>query len=137
MRRMICLLLIAGWLPVPEVDRAWAGDWPQWCGSQGKNMASDEKGLPESFVPGTKQSRERTIDLSTAKNVKWGVKVCDAFYSTPSVAGGRVFIGGLDSGDGVFACLDETTGKLLWKWKAPPRAARNTPPPAGTGPARP
>lgn len=122
MRRTICLLLMAGWLPVPEVDCARADDWPQWCGSQGKNMASDEKGLPESFTPGTKRSRERTIDLSTAKNVKWGVKVCDAFYSTPSVAGKRVFIGGLDSGDGVFACLDETTGKLLWKWKAPPRA---------------
>ncbi len=122
MRRMIYLLLTVGWLLATEADRASAGDWPQWCGSHGKNMVSLEKGLPESFVPGVKQSRERTIDLSTAKNVKWGVKVCDAFYSTPSVAGGRVFLGGLDSGNGVLACLDEATGKLLWKWEAPPRA---------------
>ena len=123
MRRVIQVLLVVGSLIAPEADRASAGDWPQWCGSHGKNMVSGERGLPESFVPGVKQSRERTIDLGTAKNVKWGVKVCDAFYSTPSVAGGRVFLGGLDSGNGVFACLDEATGKLLWKWEAPPRPA--------------
>jgi hypothetical protein len=121
-RRVIRLLLMAGWLLAPEVDRASAGDWPQWCGSQGKNMVSDERGLSDSFVPGVKQSRERRIDLSTAKNVKWGVKVCDAFYSTPTVVGGRVFLGGLDSGNGVFACLDEATGKLLWKWESPARS---------------
>jgi len=121
MHRTICLLLVAGWLLVPAVDGARAGDWPQWCGSQGKNMVSDEKGLPDSFVPGEKQSQKRTIDLATAKNVKWGVKACDAFYSTPSVAGGRMFLGGLESGNGVFACLDAVSGKLLWKWQSPPR----------------
>jgi len=121
MHRSICLLLLAEWAFMPAVDRALGGDWPQWGGSPGKNMASDEKGLPESFVPGVKQARQRTIDLATAKNVRWGVKVCDAFYSTPTVAGGRVFIGGLEAGNGVFACLDEATGKLLWKWEAPPR----------------
>jgi hypothetical protein len=120
-RRVIRLLLMAGWLFAPEVDRASASDWPQWGGSQGKNMVSGERRLPESFVPGVKQTRERRIDLSTAKNLRWGVKVCDAFYSTPTVAGGRVFLGGLDSGNGVFACLDEATGKLLWKWESPPR----------------
>ena len=72
-----------------------AKDWPQWCGSDGKNMVSDEKGLPESFSPGRKRS-DGTIDLSTATNVKWGVRLGDAFYSTPSVAGGKVYVGGLD-----------------------------------------
>lgn len=116
MFRIICLLFITGWL-----GEAAAGEWPQWCGSPAKNMVSDAKGLPESFVPGAKQIKERKIDLATATHVKWGVKVCDAFYSTPSVTGGRVFVGGLESQDGVFLCLDEATGKLLWKWKAPPR----------------
>ena len=60
-----------------------AADWPQWCGTDGKNMVSAEKGLPESFVPGEKRSKEAAIDRATAKNVKWGVKICDAIYSTP------------------------------------------------------
>ena len=33
-----------------------AADWPQWGGTPGKNMAADEKGLPDSFVPGKKDS---------------------------------------------------------------------------------
>lgn len=98
----------------------WAKDWRQWCGSDGKNMISDETGVPESFAPGRKRS-DGTIDLSTATNVKWGVKLGDAFYSTPSVAGGKVYVGGLDDKDGIFVCFDAATGKRLWQWKAPPR----------------
>jgi outer membrane protein assembly factor BamB len=101
-----------------------AGDWPQWCGSDGKNMASSEKGLPGSFTPGEKRT-DGTIDLATAKNVKWGVRVCTALYSTPSIVGGKVFVGGKESDNGIFACLDAATGKLLWKWKAPPRQFPN------------
>jgi outer membrane protein assembly factor BamB len=97
-----------------------ANDWPQWCGSDGKNMVSDEKGIPESFAPGRKRS-DKTIDLSTATNVKWGVKVGDAFYGTPTVAGGKVFVGGLEDKCGIFVCFDAATGKCLWKWKVAPR----------------
>jgi outer membrane protein assembly factor BamB len=96
-----------------------AGDWPQWCGSDGKNMVSPEKNLPESFTPGEK--RDATIDLATAKNVKWGVKVCNALYSTPAVVNGKIFIGGREPDNGIFVCLDAATGKTLWKWQAPPR----------------
>jgi outer membrane protein assembly factor BamB len=117
-RCLACLaLLIASAAP--------AADWPQWCGSHGKNMVSAEKGLPDTFLPGKKRA-DRVIDLSTAKNVRWGVKICDALYSTPSVAEGKVFIGGVESGDGILACLDETTGKLLWKWSAAPRQVPKT-----------
>jgi hypothetical protein len=31
-----------------------AKDWPQWGGTDARNMVSGEKGLPESFVPGEK-----------------------------------------------------------------------------------
>lgn len=84
-------------------------------------MVSSEKGLPASFVPGDKKSRERVIDPGSTKDVKWGVKIADALYSTPSISGGRVFIGGYEPGNGIFACLDQATGKLLWQWKAPAR----------------
>jgi outer membrane protein assembly factor BamB len=110
-RLCIVVLLVAG-------ARVCAGDWPQWCGSDGKNMVSSEDGLPESFVPGNKLA-DGTIDLTTARNVRWGVKVCNALYSTPSIAKGKIFIGGMEPGNGIFVSLDAGTGRLLWKWKAP------------------
>jgi outer membrane protein assembly factor BamB len=108
------LLITAAALPVS------AGDWPQWCGSNAKNMVSSEKGLPGSFVPGDKLP-DGTIDLATAKNVKWGVRLGSAIYSTPSVAHGKIFVGGVEKGIGILVCLEEATGKLIWKWKAPPK----------------
>jgi outer membrane protein assembly factor BamB len=110
-------------LIIPGV--ATSGDWPQWCGSDGKNMVSLEKGLPESFAPGKRQS-DGTIDLSTATNVKWGVKIGTAFYSTPTVAGGRVYVGGLDGREGIFVCFEAATGQRLWQWRAPPREVPGT-----------
>ena len=101
------------------ITGAWGADWSQWCGSDGKNMVSAEKGLPESFAPGDK--REDTIDLATAKNVKWGVKVGNAIYSTPAIVGGKIYVGGMEERQGTFVCLDAATGKPLWKWKAPAR----------------
>ncbi len=100
-------------------------DWSQWCGSDGKNMVSSETNLPESFARGKRKSNG-TIDLSTAANVKWGVKIGTGCYSTPSVAMEKVFVGGLDGREGVFVCLDATTGKRLWQWQAPPREVPDT-----------
>ena len=97
---------------------AWAADWPQWCGSDGKNMVSAEKGLPDPFVPGEKDSQSGGIKPGTAKNVKWARKLCQAIYSTPVIAGGRIFVGGRQ-GDGVAAVPGRATGKLLWQWQGP------------------
>ena len=97
---------------------AWAADWPQWGGTPSKNMVADEKGLPDSFVPGTKDSQTGTVKLETAKNVKWARKVCATTFSTPVVADGKVFLcGGGDDKEGVIACMDEKTGELLWRWQ--------------------
>ena len=98
---------------------ALAADWPQWCGSDGKNMVSEEKNLPNSFVPGQKNTRTREIQLGTAKNVRWGRKLCESIYSTPAIVGGKIFIGGRQENRGLMMCLDEQTGKLLWQWQAP------------------
>ena len=75
---------------------------------------------PASFVPGDKRP-EGTIDLATARNVRWGVRVGSAIYSTPSIAEGKVFVGAMEQGNGLMVCLEAATGKLLWKWKAPPK----------------
>jgi outer membrane protein assembly factor BamB len=111
-------LCIGVLLPAVATLCASAGDWPQWCGSHAKNMVSPEKGLPDSFVPGVKLP-DGTIDLTTARNVRWGVRVGNAIYSTPSIAHGKVFVGAVERGNGLLVCLDVTTGKLLWRWKAP------------------
>jgi outer membrane protein assembly factor BamB len=97
-----------------------AGDWPQWAGSDAKNMVSPEKGLPEAFVPGTKRP-DGTIDLASARNVRWGTRVGNAIYSTPAIVKGKVFVGAMEQGNGIMVCLDAVTGKMLWKWKAPPK----------------
>jgi outer membrane protein assembly factor BamB len=110
-----CLVLLAG-----TALSLRAGDWPQWAGSDAKNMVSQEKGLPESFLPGEKRS-EGTIELATARNVRWGVRVGNAIYSTPSIAEGKVFVGAMEQGNGLLVCLEAATGRLLWKWKAPPK----------------
>jgi len=99
-----------------------AADWPQWGGTSSKNMAADEKGLPESFTPGQKNTKTGVIKMETAKNVRWARKVCPSTYSTPVVAGGKVFLCGQGDPGGVVACMDEKTGKLLWQWRGGPSA---------------
>ena len=94
-----------------------------------RNMVSDEKNLPASFVPGKKRSDGSGIDMQTTKNVKWVARLGTENYSSPVVADGKVFIGTNDvnlndprykpTGGGVLLCLDEATGKLLWRLVVP------------------
>ena len=93
-----------------------ARDWPQWGGSDVKNLVSDEKGLPESFVPGEKDPNGKGVVSSTTKNVKWAYHTGTYGVSSPTVAGDRVLIGNCNLGLGVLRCLDATTGKMLWQY---------------------
>ncbi len=83
-------------------------------------MVSTEKGLPSSFVPGEKRP-DGTIDLASTRHVKWGARFGTAIYSTPSIAKGKIFVGGMERGNGIFLCIAAETGKPLWKWQAPPK----------------
>ena len=111
---------------------ALGGDWPQWGGTDCRNMVSDEKSLPDSFTPGQKSARPSAIDLATTKNVKWAVRLGGYAYGNPTVADGRVFVGtdcqtlspaarNATGGCGMVKCLDEATGKLLWQLVTPKR----------------
>jgi outer membrane protein assembly factor BamB len=126
---------VAGWLGVVVAlggSPAFAADWPQWGGSDGRNMVSDEKSLPDSFAPGDRKAGVPGIDLATAKNVKWAVRLGNYVYGNPTVAGGRVFVGAdcqtvkwdgrrSSTRGGTVKCLDEATGKLLWQLVVPER----------------
>lgn len=81
-------------------------------------MISDEKNLPDSFDP------------KTGKNIKWSAQLGTETYSTPVVAGGRVYIGTNNeeprdlnhkADSGVLMCFDEQTGRFLWQLVVPKR----------------
>ena len=87
-------------------------DQPQWGERYTRNMVSAEKDLPSTFDP------------ETGENVLWAVQVGTETYSTPVVAGGRVFIGTNNhrphdprlTGDrGVLLCLDARDGAFIWQ----------------------
>ena len=121
---LLISLFLMGWATI-----ALAADWPQFGGSDARNMVSAEKGLPAKFEPGKKNSDGSDIDLRTTRNVKWVAKLGSENYSSPVVANGKVFIGANDSdlddarykptGGGMFVCFDEATGKLLWRLVVP------------------
>ena len=97
-------------------ETAMAGDRPQWGERYSRNGVSDEVGLPDRFDP------------KTGENVKWSVPLGTECYSTPVVAGGRVFISTNNNeprdprhhGDrGVMFCLNEADGSLAWQLVVP------------------
>lgn len=106
-----------------------AGDWPQWGGAAFRNLASAERGLPASFHPGKRRRDHLGLDPATAKNVRWVARIGGENYSSPVVAGGRVFIGTNDeeiddprfttTEGGVLECLDERSGERLWRLVVP------------------
>ena len=117
------------WLFGPSGARA--ADWMHWGGDDGRNMVSDEKPLPDLFVPGERKGGAPAIDLATTKNVKWVARLGSYIYGNPTVAAGRVFVG-TDAvtlnqdrhsvRGGLVQCLDEATGKLLWRYFTPVRS---------------
>ena len=48
------------------------GDWPQWGGTNQRNMANTTvTGLPTTFDPGKYKAGTEEVDLATTKNIKW------------------------------------------------------------------
>ena len=131
---VLCLGLVTGRNACPPVPSgvACAADWPQWGGRDCRNNVSEEKGLPDWFVPGEKKSGGGGIDMATTKNVKWVARLGSAAYGNPVVAGGRVYVGTDNltlaedprfnrTRGGLVKCFDEATGKLLWQLAVPER----------------
>ncbi len=103
------------------------GDWTQWGRTPSKNMVSEAKNLPMHIEPG-EVGKGGSIDLSTARNVLWAVKMGSQTYGNPTVSRGRVFVGTNNEGRGdprfkgdhsVLHCLDAATGRILWSLTVP------------------
>jgi outer membrane protein assembly factor BamB len=115
-------LVTAFWSVLLSASGLHAADWPQWGGTASKNMASPERGLPDSFVPGKKKTNGGGIDIATAQHVRWAVRIGDFSCATPTVAKGKVFVGGMIEEQGILKCFEEASGKLLWQWTKPCRS---------------
>ena len=111
---VLCNLVTASWLA--SGASAQAADSPQPGERFTRNPVSSETHLPETVNPTTKQG------------IKWTVSLGSQSYSTPVIAGGRIFVGTNNdtprdprhTGDrGIFLCLDEKSGKLLWQLVVP------------------
>lgn len=111
---VLCLALACGSLESLRAD-----DWPQWMGPQRDNIWR-ETGIIDK-IP------------ETGLRVVWSVDVAGG-YAGPAVAGGRVFVADYVSSANVkvdnfdrkeftgterVVCLDEATGKMLWKHEYP------------------
>lgn len=113
-RASLCLVLFA-FLPSQLLLGA---DQPQWGQAWTRNLASDEKGLPDSFDP------------KTGKNIRWTARLGTETHSSPIISGGKVYVGTNNGeprdpkhkGDrGVLMCFEEKTGKFLWQCVVPKR----------------
>lgn len=106
-----------------------AADWPQWGGSAQRTMASAEQGLPTRFIPGARLRNHLGFDIGQAKNVLWLARLGTSNYSSPTIAGGRVYVGANDEDlddprlkstrGGMLFCFDEKTGQRLWRLVVP------------------
>ena len=95
---------------------ALGADREQWGERFTRNQVSGEKDLPES------------IDPATRKGIRWSIPLGSETYATPTVAGGRIFVGTNNrqprdprhKGDrGILYCLDEKTGQFIWQLVVP------------------
>ena len=106
-----------------------AADWPQWGGRDGRNFVSDESGLPASFRPDRTEVTNSVTTVVPGENLKWSAPLGTQAYVTPAVSHGKVFIGANDAlvetprfaktGGSVLDCLDEATGKRIWRLVMP------------------
>ncbi len=96
-----------------------------------RNMVSAEGDLCVSFDPGgfKQVSGQNQVDMASSKAIKWAVRLGSHTYGNTVVADGRVYVGTNDASlrdsrfvktrGGLILCLDEQTGKRLWRLNVP------------------
>jgi outer membrane protein assembly factor BamB len=80
-----------------------AADWPQWRGPN-RDGISQDTGLLQEWPEGGPKVRWQRTDIGTG-------------YSTPVVVGGKVFVQTTGGKEEFALCLDEKTGKDVWREK--------------------
>jgi outer membrane protein assembly factor BamB len=86
--------------PIEKPTRPQPFDWPQWQGPHRTNV-SDETGLLKQWP-------------AAGPALLWKAKGLGEGFSTPSVAGGRIYVMGNRGGKEYVIALDEDNGRQLW-----------------------
>ena len=97
MTRHLLLALLTLTLALP----LFAADWPQWRGPNRDGISKDTGLLLDWPKDGPK--------------LRWKLTDVGPGYSSPSVVGGKVYLQTTKGSDEFALCLDEKTGKELWK----------------------
>jgi len=118
-----------------SVPLANAADWPQWGGHNTRNFIASETNLPTFFSPDRTDVTNSVTTLVPGENLKWSARIGTQAYVTPAIAQGRVYIGANDATvdtqrfartqGSVLDCLDEATGKRLWRLVIPRLKTKN------------
>jgi len=93
--RIVCLVLLLG-------GTAW-GQWERFRGPDGTGV-SESTGLPAAFGGG--------------KNLIWRTELPPG-HSSPVIAGGRVYLTAVEHDQLYTLCLEQSSGRILWKREAP------------------
>ena len=116
MNRKLFLLLLGLVLSLGlsiVAERVHGENWPEFRGPTGQGI-STAKGLPIRWSP--------AIGQTPARNVRWKVDVAGKGWSSPVVAGGRIYLTSAVSVDSAkpndqslrALCLDAATGAIEW-----------------------
>lgn len=126
MIRLAALILLAF---ASFVQAAETTDWPQWGGSPGRNNVAQAKSLPIEWNAGEFDRRSGEWISKDASNVRWVARLGSECYSSPVVAGDRVYCG-TNNRAGYFkrypgtvdlACLlsfGRADGRFLWQYSS-------------------
>ena len=104
MKKILALLLAVYCATLLDAGEAKdPGDWPGWRGAD-RTGVSTETGLLKEWPRDGPKLLWKATDLGGG-------------YSTPSVAGGRVFLMGSQGNEEFLHALDVKVGRLLWSTK--------------------
>jgi outer membrane protein assembly factor BamB len=96
-------------LSLAAVTAAVAADWPQFRGPQASGLSGD-RNLPVEFSP--------------AHNVLWRAALPEG-KSSPVITGGRICLTGSGEGKLETLCLDQASGRVLWRREVPQGRSEN------------
>ena len=108
----VCLFVGSTAFGQPAASQPATCQWHVWGGTPTRNAVSREGNIPSEW------------DIKKGTNIKWKATLGSLTYGTPVIADGRIFIGtnngselrsGISGDKGVYLCLDEKTGELLWQ----------------------
>lgn len=108
----------------------YGADAPQWGAYGTRNQISEEKNIPVHFQVPSFNHATNQFNVSEDPVIKFSVRMGNQAHGVPVVSGGKVLVGTNNTASednrfpdhydyGVLMCMDDKTGKMLWKLMSP------------------